>query len=162
MKKRTSTVVKFCSKHGKFIGFAWGGHRRICRNGKEVSESQWYASLKPGDSKLSRKETEKVVVKSRNAAVRAFKLPVVNTAIQKALEKTARVSNPCRVMPVRKPGANPKVSLADNLVGDIQSYLGRLAEEEEKLLKVKAETDGKLSAIYEERGRIKEALKKLV
>jgi len=33
--KRTSKVVKYCSKHGKFVGFAWCGHRRLCK-AKEV------------------------------------------------------------------------------------------------------------------------------
>lgn len=29
--KRVSHIVRFCSLHGKFIGFQWGGHRRVCK-----------------------------------------------------------------------------------------------------------------------------------
>jgi len=45
-KRRTSKVRKYCSQHGLFIGFSWGGHRRRCQ-AKEVSEVQWYAHHKP-------------------------------------------------------------------------------------------------------------------
>ncbi len=29
--KRTSNVVHYCSKHGRYEGFAWNGHRRLCK-----------------------------------------------------------------------------------------------------------------------------------
>jgi len=150
-KRRTSNIVKYCSKHGKFVGFAWGGHRRICRNGKEVDEARWYASLKPkgtsSDTKL------------------ALRLPVMTTAVQKALlQKKVAVSNPARVMPIRKPYAARAVVTTDagNLVAGIQSHLFDLDGELEKLVKIKMDAERKIDALSKERDGIKDALRKFI
>jgi hypothetical protein len=37
--KRTSNIVKYCSLHGKFVGYGWGGHRRRCQ-AKEVAGAE--------------------------------------------------------------------------------------------------------------------------
>jgi hypothetical protein len=39
-KRRKSEVVKYCSQHGVFQGFAWNGHRKHCQ-AREVTEQEW-------------------------------------------------------------------------------------------------------------------------
>jgi hypothetical protein len=62
-KKRTSNIQKYCSKHGLFAGYQWCGHRRACK-AKEVTQAQWYASLKPFDT--VGKKIDEMVEKSLN------------------------------------------------------------------------------------------------
>lgn len=39
--KRTSNIVRICSKHGRFAGFAWNGHRRLCKAPEKRSAGPW-------------------------------------------------------------------------------------------------------------------------
>jgi hypothetical protein len=39
-KGRTSTAVRYCKVHGKFVGFRWNGHKRHCK-ANDITEAQF-------------------------------------------------------------------------------------------------------------------------
>ena len=157
-KKRVSNIVKFCSKHGKFVGFTWGGHRKHCQ-APEVTEAQWYAKLKPAGN-----ETPLV-----SNPARLIALPKIKKGIRTELEKIATRSHRTgeklqKVVP--GPGSwhdgKGMSSAPDKLLGDIKNYLFDLDKEIEHLNRVKTDAEKKWNDLVDERDNIKTALKNLV
>lgn len=110
--KRVSHIVKFCSLHGKFVGFQWGGHRRVCQ-AKETT-----ATAEKGMKEAANLAREKL-----HKAVR----PVLN------LVKLA-------TKPLQKAGISHAETTAKKVISDVKNHLFDLDTEINRLTKECEET----------------------
>jgi len=148
--KRVSNIRKFCSKHGVFHGFSWGGHRKHCQ-AKEVSEAQWYAQHKPGFDPahhmvLVNKPTGHELLLRHKTGGKVGKFTV---------EEVTEMAGP-------KPKEAAPVSATVKLIHGLRDSIFDLDSEISRLSALVKGAEEKLGSLKAEREKIREAVKSLM
>lgn len=145
--KRTSSILKFCSKHGKFVGFQWGGHRRVCQ-AKEVDEAGYLATMKPVGK-----------------AAAALPKPVTAAALLKRVtEKVEKPLQKGRHTVVSNAGSTAEKVITDvkNHLFDLDTEISRLTKECEEAQQTHTKKQQLLADARGEKDEIVRGLKQMI